>query len=278
MIVRDSIVLKSLPNVLTIAGSDSGGGAGIQADLKTISALGGYACSVITAITAQNTLGVTASQVLSADLVKAQLKAVLDDLNIGAIKTGMMGNAAVIDVVSCVLQEIYTGPVVVDPVMVATSGDSLLEAAAMEAYYKQLIPFATVLTPNLSEACKLLDKPVPASIDTMKQYAAALYELGAGAVLLKGGHLEGRVCTDVLFDGRQFHLFEATKLDLPNTHGTGCTLASAIATGLAKGLDMVEAVGAAKQYVTAAIRYSKELNVGSGHGPVNHFYALSAER
>ncbi|MDF2183076.1 bifunctional hydroxymethylpyrimidine kinase/phosphomethylpyrimidine kinase [Neptuniibacter sp. CAU 1671] len=267
-----------LPNVLTIAGSDSGGGAGIQADLKTISALGGYGCSVITAITAQNTQGVSASEVLSPKLVNAQLKAVLDDLGISAIKTGMMGNAAVIQVVAAYLKEHFSGPVVVDPVMVASSGDSLLETAAVNAYLQELIPLATLITPNLPEAAKLLDQPVPDSIITMKQRAGELYELGAKAVLLKGGHLDGDLCTDVLFDGREFHLFEAAKLNSANTHGTGCTLASAIATGLAKGLDLAEAVSHAKHYVTEAIRYSNELNVGSGHGPVNHFYARSAER
>ncbi len=264
--------------MLTIAGSDSGGGAGIQADLKTISALGGYGCSVITAITAQNTQGVCASEVLSPKLVNAQLKAVLDDIGISAIKTGMMGNAAVIQVVAAYLKEHFSGPVVVDPVMVASSGDSLLETAAVNAYLQELIPLATLITPNLPEASKLLDQPVPDSIITMKQRAGELYELGAKAVLLKGGHLDGDICTDVLFDGREFHLFEAAKLNSANTHGTGCTLASAIATGLAKGLDLAEAVSHAKHYVTEAIRYSNELNVGSGHGPVNHFYARSAER
>ncbi|MFW1678395.1 bifunctional hydroxymethylpyrimidine kinase/phosphomethylpyrimidine kinase [Pontibacter sp. JAM-7] len=261
-------------NILTIAGSDSGGGAGIQADLKTFAALGGYGCSVITAVTAQNTQGVTASQVLSADLVEDQLAAVLDDIHISAIKTGMLGSAEVVQRVASYLKANFTGPIVVDPVMVATSGDSLLEQSALDAYLTELIPLAAVITPNLPEAAKLLDTVLPVSVDEMKQAARALYDVCGAAVLLKGGHLPGENCIDVLFDGEQYYEFMCPKLAVNNTHGTGCTLASALALALAKGADLPQAVSLAKNYITAAIEMSGQLNVGSGHGPVNHFYAL----
>lgn len=249
--------------VLAIAGSDSGGGAGIQADIKAVMAMGGYAATALTAVTAQNTLGVHAVQVLSPDLVQAQIEAVLDDIGADAIKTGMLGEAAlVLRVVSCL--ESRKIPLVVDPVMIAKGGQSLLAADALEALRARLIPLATLITPNLPEAEALLGGPV----EDPEAAARALLALGAGAVLIKGGHGNGAVLVDVLADGDGVHRFETPRIETLHTHGTGCTMASAIATGLAQGMALRDAVARAQKYVQVAIRAAP--GFGGGHGPLNH--------
>jgi hydroxymethylpyrimidine/phosphomethylpyrimidine kinase len=255
---------------VTIAGSDSGGGAGIQADLKTFSALGVYGASVITALTAQNTKGVTAIHDVPADFITAQMDAVFSDLHPGAVKIGMLGNAAAIDVVAKGLEHHHAHNVVLDPVMIATSGDKLLRDDAIEALRK-LIARAHVLTPNLPEAAALLGEAGARDEDEMKAQARQLLALGAQAVLIKGGHGSGPESVDLLVEGETCTRFAAPRIDTQNTHGTGCTLSSAIAAGLAKKLLLVDAVSDAKAYVSAAITAADKLHVGSGHGPVHHF-------
>jgi hydroxymethylpyrimidine/phosphomethylpyrimidine kinase len=258
---------------LTIAGSDSSGGAGIQADLKTFSALQVYGASVITALTAQNTLGVEGVHVVPPDFVRAQMRAVASDLAVGAIKIGMLATSAVIRAVADGLADFPDVPVVLDPVMVAASGDPLLEADAVEALRAILIPHATLITPNLAEAAILLGQAVARSEYEMAAQALKLHETGASAVLIKGGHSAGEAAIDILFEGDEFVSFEAPRAETENTHGTGCTLSAAIAAELAKGADLAEAVGAAKTYVTEAILAADELEIGKGRGPVHHFYA-----
>ena len=249
--------------VLAIAGSDSGGGAGIQADIKAVMAMGGYAATALTAVTAQNTLGVHAVLVLSPDLVQAQIDAVLDDIGADAIKTGMLGEAAlVLRVASCL--ESRQIPLVVDPVMIAKGGQSLLAADALEALRARLIPMAALVTPNLPEAEALLG----GLIEDPEAAAVALLATGARAVLIKGGHGHGAMLVDVLADGDGVHRFETPRIDTRHTHGTGCTMASAIATGLAQGLALRDAVGRAQRYVRDAIRSAP--GFGGGHGPLNH--------
>jgi hydroxymethylpyrimidine/phosphomethylpyrimidine kinase len=255
---------------VTIAGSDSGGGAGIQADLKTFSALGVYGASVVTALTAQNTKGVTAIHDVPADFITAQIDAVFSDLRPAAVKIGMLGNAAAIDAVAKGLERHHAHDVVLDPVMIATSGDRLLRDDAIEALRK-LIARARVVTPNLPEAAALLSRAVAADEDEMRRQAELLLGLGAGAVLIKGGHGGGPESVDLLLEGTTFTRFAAPRIDTKNTHGTGCTLSSAIAAGLAKKLLLVDAVGDAKAYVSAAIIAADRLGVGTGHGPVHHF-------
>ena len=256
--------------VLVIAGSDSGGGAGIQADIKAIMAMDGFAATAITAITAQNTLGVHAVQPLPIAIVRAQISAVLDDIGADAIKTGMLGDA---DMIAAIADEIEhrarTTPLVVDPVMVAKGGASLLAESAVETLRARLLPLATVITPNLPEAEVLLGHPI---IDP----AAAAIELRnfARAVLLKGGHGNGPAVTDILAHEAGLELFESERIATNHTHGTGCTLASAIAAGLAQGLDLAQAVRRARAYVHEAIRQAP--GFGAGHGPLNHNVRLQA--
>lgn len=263
---------------LTIAGSDSSGGAGIQADLKTFSALGVYGASVITALTAQNTQGVAEVLVVPADFVLAQMRAVAADLKVGAIKIGMLGEVAVIEAVAEGLKDFAGVPVVLDPVMVAASGDSLLDPDAVETLRSTLMPLATVITPNLAEAALLLQEPQARNEYEMAGQALKLRDGGANAVLIKGGHAEGETALDLLFDGEEPLSFEAPRAETKNTHGTGCTLSAAIAAELAKGATLAEAVEDAKEYVTAAIFAADKLEIGKGRGPVHHFHAWWNEK
>lgn len=255
---------------LTIAGSDSGGGAGIQADLKTFSALSVYGASVLTAVTAQNTRQVQAVELMSPEIVRAQLAAVFDDLPIAAVKIGMLGNPAIISAVAESLRE-RSLPIVVDPVMVAKSGDRLLAAEAISALVSELIPLATILTPNSPEAADLLGQKLATEDDQRTEQGHALLQLGAKWVLMKGGHVEGPICTDILM-GPEQHRFRSDRLETKNTHGTGCTLSSAIAAGLATGLSVPEAVAEAHNYLQSALVAGVNLKIGAGHGPVHHFH------
>jgi hydroxymethylpyrimidine/phosphomethylpyrimidine kinase len=258
-------MVSTPPRVLTIAGSDSGGGAGIQADLKTMLALGVHGMSVIVAITAQNSQGVQGAWELDPEVVRAQFRSVVDDIGVDAVKTGMLASAMLVDTVADLLTGLSV-PVVVDPVMVSKHGAALLADEAVAVLRTRLLALATVVTPNLDEASRLADMPVRGRED-MRAAAATIHSLGPRWVLVKGGHLDGEP-TDLLFDGRQEHWFRAERYPNPHTHGTGCTLASAIAVHLALGADMVQAVGAAKDYVTGAIRAGFPL--GAGIGPVDH--------
>jgi len=258
------------PVALTIAGSDSGGGAGIQADLKSMEANGVFGTSVITAITAQNTTAVTEAQPVALDLISAQLEAVLSDFPVAAIKTGMLATADIIERVADDLKARDSYPLVVDPVMISKSGYELLAPEAVATLRDRLLPLATVITPNLHEAGHLLDATVRTEPD-MRNAARALYDMGPEAVLVKGGHLATTDdAVDVLYDGTTFHAVRAPRIDTPHTHGTGCTYASAIAAHLAHGRDLPTAVEQAKAYVTGAIEHA--LPLGSGHGPTNHFF------
>jgi hydroxymethylpyrimidine/phosphomethylpyrimidine kinase len=262
------LAARRAPAALTIAGSDSGGGAGIQADLKTFAALGVYGASAITAVTAQNTERVLQVFALPPDVVAAQIDAVAPDIVPDATKTGMLANAAIVEAVAAKVREHGLRPLVVDPVMVAKSGDRLLREDAVAALRERLLPLATVLTPNLPEAEALLGRPL-ASWDALRDAARELAALGAAAVVIKGGHREGPA-TDLLFDGADFHEFTAARVETAHTHGTGCTFASAIAAGLAKGESVRGAVALAKAYVTKALQSAYP--VGRGRGPVHHFY------
>jgi hydroxymethylpyrimidine/phosphomethylpyrimidine kinase len=257
---------------VTIAGSDSGGGAGIQADLKTFSALGVYGASVITALTAQNTLGVTGIHDVPPDFIAAQIDAVFSDLAVGAVKIGMLSRPETIAAVAEGLQRHRQANVVLDPVMVASSGDRLLTSDAVESLRRLLIPKALVITPNLPEAAALLDGARAPDEEAMRAQAERLLALGAEAVLIKGGHGSGAESVDLLVRRDGVVRLAAGRIETKNTHGTGCTLSSAIAAGLAKGLALTEAARAAKNYVTTAIAASDRLSVGAGHGPVHHFY------
>ena len=259
---------------LTIAGSDSGGGAGIQADLKAMSALGVYGASVITAITAQNTQAVTAVHGVPLDVISAQIDAVLSDLNVGAIKIGMLATPEIIQTVADGLRD-FTGPIVLDPVMIAKSGDALLAREAVQTLRDVLLPRATVLTPNLPEAAVLLDRLVAEDREDMVAQGLALCNLGAKAVLMKGGHASGDICRDFLI-GPEGVLTEmsAPRRDTKNTHGTGCTLSSSVAAGLAKGLSLTDAANEAHTYLQGAIAEADKLGVGHGHGPVHHFHRV----
>ncbi|WP_406863363.1 bifunctional hydroxymethylpyrimidine kinase/phosphomethylpyrimidine kinase [Streptomyces sp. HUAS MG47] len=255
------------PSVLTVAGSDSGGGAGIQADLKTMLALGVHGMSVITAVTAQNSLGVQGAWELPEEAVRAQYRAVVDDIGVQAVKTGMLASAALVETVAELLAA-TAAPVVVDPVGVSKHGDSLLAASALDSVRARLLPVATVATPNLDEVTQLTGLVVEDE-DGMRAAAAAVLEYGSRWALIKGGHLPGGVeAVDLLTDGAEEHWFRAPRYDNRHTHGTGCTLASAVASGLAKGLTVPEAVREAKAYVTGAIEAGFAL--GGGIGPVDH--------
>ncbi|GMV07501.1 MAG: hydroxymethylpyrimidine/phosphomethylpyrimidine kinase [Gemmatimonadota bacterium] len=256
------------PIALTIAGSDSGGGAGIQADLKTFHAFGVYGTSVLTAVTAQNTLGVTAVHAVPLDVVRAQVDAVVDDLPPKALKTGMLATAELVRTVAAAIRRHALHGYVLDPVMVATSGDRLLDADAEETLARELLPLATLVTPNLHEARILTGRDVR-SLDDMRDAARALLDLGAGAALVKGGHLEGDA-VDLFWDGAQERVWRKPRLQTRHTHGTGCTLSAAVAAGLALGRPLAEAAEAAVLWVARAIETAPGL--GRGHGPVNHFY------
>lgn len=258
---------------LTIAGSDSSGGAGIQADTKAMQANGVYAATVLTAVTAQNTTTVTMARELSLKLIRAQFEAVWSDFRIHALKTGMLSSAKVIGTVAdLIAHHAADVPVVVDPVMISKSGFSLLEDDAVEALRSRMLPLATVLTPNAHEASRLVGFEVR-DADDARRAARKIHAMGPSAVLVKGGHLEGETeAIDSLFDGESMHTFSVPRMDTQTTHGTGCTYASAIAANLAKGYSLVKSVERAKRYVTAAIEHG--LPIGSGHGPTNHFYYL----
>jgi hydroxymethylpyrimidine/phosphomethylpyrimidine kinase len=253
---------------LTIAGSDSGGGAGIQADLKTFHRFGLFGTSVLTAITAQNTRGVTGWSAVDPELIRAQIDAVATDLRPGAIKTGMLADAAVVAAVARGIRDHALSPYVLDPVMVATSGDPLLERDAVDAIRTDLIPLADLVTPNLDEASILVGAEIR-TVDAMMHAAQHVVNaLGAGAALIKGGHLEGSQAVDILFDG-ELHIFEHPRIDTVHTHGTGCTLSAAIAAHLALGEALADAVRISLDYVHRALATAPGL--GSGHGPLNHF-------
>lgn len=260
------------PIALTIAGSDSGGGAGIQADLKTFSALGAYGASVITAITAQNTRAVTAVQLIEPAIIRAQLAAVFDDLPPQAVKIGMLGSPENIRAVADFLRQYRDIPLVLDPVMVAKSGDKLLQDEAIAALRDELLPLATLITPNLPEAAVLLGRDITTATD-MSQATGELRALGAPAVLLKGGHLQTTDSNDLLDDGMETLWLPAPRHPGRNTHGTGCTLSSAITAYLARGASLREAVEQGKAYIGKAIAAADRLQIGSGHGPVHHFHA-----
>lgn len=266
--------MSRIHNVLTIAGSDSGGGAGIQADLKTFSALGVYGASVITALTAQNTRGVNAVELVAPGFVARQIDAVFEDIRIDAVKIGMLANAEIIAVVAERLAEWRPRWIVLDPVMVAKGGHRLLDETAIATLRSDLMPLATVVTPNLPEAAALLDLPVAETWAAMTQTANQLAARGMAAVLLKGGHLPGARSPDLLLMRNVVTQLDAARIETGNTHGTGCTLSAAIAAFLPQLGDVAAAVRAAKDYVTAAIAASALLDVGHGHGPVHHFHHL----
>ena len=256
-------------SVLTIAGSDSGGGAGIQADLKTFAALGVYGTCAITAITAQNTVGVSAVAAVATDLVTAQIEAVASDIPPDATKTGMLATAAIVEAVAAAIRELDLPDVVVDPVMLAKSGDALLDADGVEALRAELLPLARVVTPNLPEAETLSGRPIRSREDA-REAARRIHGLGPKAVVVKGGHGTGDTVIDLLFDGSGFHEFSTPRIDSRHTHGTGCTFASALAAHLALGHGLAEATARAQAFVSGAIRAG--LAIGHGHGPVDHFW------
>ncbi len=258
-----------MPVTLTIAGSDSGGGAGIQADLKTFAALGVYGASVITAITAQNTLGVRAIHEVPAEVVAAQIDAVLDDIGADAAKTGMLSSAAVVDVVAERLRAHRVTRLVVDPIMVAKSGDRLLREDAVAALRERLLPLAAVVTPNAPEASVLAGLEV-VNEATAREAARRIHALGPGLVIVKGGHFGGERSDDVAYDGTSFEVLPAPRIETPHTHGTGCTFSAAIAAELARGRSPLDAARAAKVFLHGAIEHTEPL--GAGHGPVNHLW------
>jgi hydroxymethylpyrimidine/phosphomethylpyrimidine kinase len=264
----------TIPIALTIAGSDSSGGAGIQADLKTFAACGVYGASVITALTAQNTQGVTGIHQVPADFVTAQIDAVFNDLDVKAVKIGMVSEPAVIEAVVVGLERWSPKHIVLDTVMVATSGDRLLAPDAIEALRLKLIPRALLITPNLPEAAALLDEQIASSEGQIESQGKRLLAMGAGAVLIKGGHGKGADSIDYLIREAGVVALPAPRIASKNTHGTGCSLSSAIAAGLAKGDDLEAAVRHAKAWVTAAIAAADRLSVGRGHGPIHHFHAF----
>jgi hydroxymethylpyrimidine/phosphomethylpyrimidine kinase len=262
-----------MKRVLTIAGSDSGGGAGIQADLKTITILGGYGMSVITAVTAQNTVGVQAIVELPLDFIESQIDSVVSDIGVDVVKTGMLSSSEIVSLVAGKIEQYRLKRVVIDPVMVAKSGDPLLKQEARTALRVKLIPLSFLVTPNLPEATELCGFDVK-DPETMRQAARCIYEMGARHVLVKGGHLEGE-SVDILFDGKNFHEYGGPRILTKNTHGSGCTFASAIATELAKANSIHESVRRAKDFMTTAIRFS--LSLGHGHGPTNPYAVVARE-
>lgn len=261
----------SRPRALTIAGSDSGGGAGIQADLKTFSALGVFGMTAITAVTVQNTRGVSGYEPVPPDVVAAQIRAVATDLGVDAAKTGMLASAAIAEAVADAVRETRIPNLVVDPVFVSKHGDALLAEDAVEALRREILPLATIVTPNLPEAAGLSGSDV-VTRDDMRRAAAAIVGLGAGAVLVKGGHLDGGEAADLFVDATTEEWLVTARIETPNTHGTGCTLSSAIAAHLARGATLRDAVGAGKAFVTEAIRHA--LALGSGIGPVDQLWSI----
>jgi hydroxymethylpyrimidine/phosphomethylpyrimidine kinase len=258
-----------VPRALTIAGSDSGGGAGIQADLKTFEALGAYGMSAITSVTAQNTVGVFGVYDLPPEFVAQQIDLVVQDIGVDAAKTGMLSNASIIHAVAESIRRNRLRLLVVDPVMVAKSGDTLLQESARDALVAEILPLAFVVTPNRPEAETLSGVHI-ATPNELHEAARAIHALGAKHVLIKGGHVDTPDAVDILFDGEFFHAFAAERIDTPNAHGTGCTFSAALTAGLARGLEIIEAVRAAKTYVSGAIRHS--LSIGKGHGPLDHHW------
>ena len=265
---------SQLPVALTIAGSDSGGGAGIQADLKTFHAFGVFGTSAVTAVTAQNTLGVALVHPVPVAVVRSQIDAVASDLRPAAVKSGMLATAELVSCVADRVREHRLAPYVLDPVMIASSGDRLLEEEAERWIRERLLPLATLVTPNLHEARILTGREV-GGVPGMRQAARELVELGAGAALVKGGHLDSREAVDLLWDGTHERLWKRPRLPSRNTHGTGCTLSAAIAAGLARGLLLEEAVDRAVDFVARAI--AKAPGLGGGHGPLNHFVSSGLE-
>lgn len=257
-----------IPSVLIVAGSDSGGGAGIQADLKTVSALGVYGMTAVTALTAQNTVGILGVVETDSKFVALQMKACLEDLGCNAVKTGMLANAGIIHAVADILGGLRGTPLIVDPVMISTGGSSLLDPAAVQTFRRTLIPLATIATPNLDEAGTLTGSTLH-DLRDMKDAARVIHGFGARHIVIKGGHLEGPA-VDLLFDGRDFTEYPAERIATKHTHGTGCIFASAIAAEIAKGKTVCESVAVAKEFVTMAIR--EGLPLGSGRGPANPMY------
>lgn len=266
-----------MKNVLTIAGSDSCGGAGIQADLKTFSANGVYGMSVITAITAQNTMGVFKVQDIDEEIIGAQIDAIFEDINVDAVKIGMVSKISTINIISEKLKKYKPKNLVLDPVMISKSGYSLLKPESKSALIKELIPLAYVITPNVPEALEIIsevnsEKIEIKTVEDMEFTAKEIYKLGCKNVFLKGGHMDGNKAVDILYDGENIYKFYAEKINTKNTHGTGCTISSAIASNLALGFSIEEAIKRSKDYITNAIIHS--LDIGHGVGPTNHFYEL----
>ena len=265
---------EAIANILSIAGSDPSGGAGIQADLKTFAARGTYGMAVLTALTAQNTQGVSGVHLVPPAFVAAQISDVFSDVRVDAVKIGMIASADIAEAVAGALARHRGAPIVLDPVMVAKGGASLLAREAVEALTRRLLPIATVLTPNLPEAAALLGEPEATDRAAMEAQAKRLLALGAKSVLLKGGHLPGGQSPDVLATSDGLRWYEGVRVLTRNTHGTGCSLSSAIAAELGKGRPLADAVAAAKSFIAGAVRSSDMLAVGSGHGPLHHFHAL----
>ena len=261
-----------LKQALTIASSDSGGGAGIQADIKAIQANGVFALSVLVALTAQNTKTVTMVHALPLEFIEAQIDAVFDDFEIGGVKTGMLFSAEIVKIVSSKLRALNVKNLVVDPVMISKSGCELVKADAIELIKNDLFPLAQIVTPNIHEAQRLADMSIT-TLEDAREAARRIHKLGCTNVLIKGGHFLAQPATDLLYDGKTFTLFGGEFIDTPHTHGTGCTYSAAIVAHLALGKDLIEAVKASKAYITEAIRHS--LSIGHGHGPTNHFYFLN---
>ena len=274
--------ISGMKKVLSIAGSDCSGGAGIQADLKTFSAHGVFGMSVVVAVVAENTCRVIGIQDITPDMIEKQIDAVFEDIEVDAVKVGMLSSVVCMEAVAGKLRQYKPKNVVVDPVMYAKNGCPLMDPHAIDALVSTIIPLASVLTPNIPEAEKIAGMTVE-NIEAMEKAARQIHRMGCGSVLVKGGHAavnssnpsnpsDPPKAVDVLFDGREFHRFEALRIDTQNTHGTGCTYSSAIASNLALGLDMEQAIAKSKEYVTTAIRHS--LSIGKGHGPTHHFYDL----
>lgn len=259
---------------LTIAGSDPSGGAGLQADLKTFTALGVYGASVVTALTAQNTRGVTGAMAVPPDFIALQMEAVASDLSIGAAKTGMLGDTTTVMAVAAAVRRHAIAPLVVDPVMVATSGDVLLAPDAIDSVRREMLPLAAIITPNLPEAAKLLGAEAARSEAEMEDQARRLLTLGPRAVLIKGGHGQGVEAIDVLVTREGAQRYAKPRIDTRNTHGTGCTLAAAITAYLAKGAPLGDAVAAAKDFLWQALQSGRDMQIGSGNGPVDHLIAI----
>lgn len=269
--VRRKNPARSLPQALTIATSDSGGGAGVQADIKAIQANGVFALSALVAVTAQNTKTVTLIHALPREVIEAQINAVFDDFTIGAVKTGMLFSAEIVAVVAGALRARRASNLVVDPVMISKSGHVLLKPDAVARMTRELFPMATVVTPNIHEAQQLADMSI-GSLNEAKEAARRIHRFGCRTVLIKGGHLAAAPAADLVYDGRRFTELPGEWIDTPHTHGTGCTYSAAITAQLAKGRPLLEAIRTAKRYVTEAIRHG--LAIGHGHGPTHHFYFL----